>query len=123
MTDPKILILDEPCEGLDLAAREHFLKNLEMIAHSDLAPTIIFITIMSEEILPLFTQIMILKDGNIFKKGEIQQLLSSNLYLNYLIWKLQLKCMMEGFSRLLFVHNKDGVNLDFSGLKFRAFYY
>ena len=62
-----------------MAAREHFLKNLEMIAHSDLAPTIILVTHHVEEILPLFTQIMILKDGNIFKKGEIQQLLSSNL--------------------------------------------
>ncbi|WP_088825924.1 MULTISPECIES: ABC transporter ATP-binding protein [Listeria] len=74
MADPKLLILDEPCSGLDLFAREKLLYQVEQIAASD--KTILFVTHHTEEILPQFTKTVLLKDGEIFAKGATREMLS-----------------------------------------------
>ncbi|SFJ77289.1 ABC transporter ATP-binding protein [Thermoflavimicrobium dichotomicum] len=77
MAKPKLLILDEPCTGLDLFAREHVLHSIEKIASQPNAPTLIYVTHHIEEILPCFTHTFLLKDGMSFLQGETNQVLTS----------------------------------------------
>ncbi|EIA18869.1 ABC transporter ATP-binding protein [Listeria fleischmannii] len=75
MADPRLLILDEPCSGLDLFAREKLLHQVQKIATSD--KTILFVTHHTEEILPQFTQTILLKNGEVFGKGSTSEMLSA----------------------------------------------
>ena len=64
MANPELLILDEPCNGLDLFAREELLSRIGEMAHKE-SPTLIYVTHHTEEILPIFDHIMMLKNGKI----------------------------------------------------------
>ncbi|MEN8128089.1 MAG: ABC transporter ATP-binding protein [Planctomycetota bacterium] len=75
--EPKILILDEPCIGLDPAARQRFLKDLTALAQSDTAPTIILVTHHIEEIDPWIQNIMLLKDGKAIAQGQPDDVITS----------------------------------------------
>jgi iron complex transport system ATP-binding protein len=78
MADARLLILDEPCSGLDIAGREHFLTILNHIMHSgEKAVTVIYVTHHAEEILPLFSHALILKEGQILAQGSIASTLTS----------------------------------------------
>lgn len=77
MPQPKLLILDEPCNGLDLLAREELLGLIETIAKRPNAPTILYVTHHVEEILPCFTNSLLLKEGKVFAEGRTEELLSS----------------------------------------------
>ncbi len=68
-TKPEILILDEPCSGLDVVARERVLKIVKKIVQQT-ETTIIYVTHYPEEILEIFTHVMLLKKGKIFLQGE-----------------------------------------------------
>ena len=63
MAEPEILILDEPCGGLDLIERENLLQTIEQIAKGDNCPTLIYVTHHVEEILPCFSHVLLMKDG------------------------------------------------------------
>lgn len=63
MAEPEILILDEPCGGLDLIERENFLQTIEQIAKGENCPTLIYVTHHVEEILPCFSHVLLMKDG------------------------------------------------------------
>jgi len=76
--EPEILILDEPCEGLDVIARETLLDALGSMAQADDHLTIIIITHRPEEILPLFTHALLMKDGVIFSKGAVKKVINSH---------------------------------------------
>jgi iron complex transport system ATP-binding protein len=81
---PRLLILDEPCGGLDPAAREHFLHFVEKLGRSDNGPTLIYVTHHIEEITPVIEQVTVLKDGRIEAHGAPDAVLTgallSNLY-------------------------------------------
>lgn len=77
MADPAILILDEPCSGLDPVAREHFLADLRRLAARKEAPGIVLVTHHIEEILPEFTHLLALKTGRVFYDGELAPGLTS----------------------------------------------
>jgi iron complex transport system ATP-binding protein len=77
MARPDLLILDEPCAGLDPAAREHFLEFLNRMGRSKKAPTMIFVTHHVEEILPVFANILILKSGQVLCAGATRTTLTS----------------------------------------------
>jgi iron complex transport system ATP-binding protein len=74
---PKILILDEPCIGLDPSARQRFLKDLAALAQSDTAPTIILVTHHIEEIDPWLQNVMLLKDGKSLAQGQPNDIITS----------------------------------------------
>ena len=74
---PDILILDESCAGLDPAAKEHFLRDLQILTNHENAPTIIFVTHHIEEISPWITNVFILKDGICRASGKTEDLLDS----------------------------------------------
>lgn len=74
---PKILILDEPCIGLDPAARQRFLKDLKVLTEHDNAPTMILVTHHIEEIGPWIQHVMLLKDGKVLKQGVPDDVITS----------------------------------------------
>lgn len=66
---PALLILDEPCAGLDPAARHHFLKDMQSLADGPLAATLVLVTHHIEEIGPWITRVLVLQDGNVLAAG------------------------------------------------------
>ena len=77
MARPRVLILDEPCAGLDPAAREHFLLFIQRLGQRRNSPTLIFVTHHVEEIMPVFTHVLLLKDGGVLAAGEKAKALNS----------------------------------------------
>jgi len=77
MANPKLLILDEPTNGLDFIAREELLEAIQDLATRNDAPTIIFVTHHIEEVLPIFSHTLLLKDGTVFANGVRNDVLSS----------------------------------------------
>lgn len=69
MASPAILVLDEPCSGLDPVARERFLQDIGKLARKPTAPAMIFVTHHIEEILPAFTHVLALRKGKIVYSG------------------------------------------------------
>ena len=67
MNEPSLLILDEPCSGLDIRAREMFLKTLE---ESKSKIPFIYVTHQIEEIIPSITHVAILDNGEIVSQGN-----------------------------------------------------
>lgn len=76
MADPVLLILDEPCAGLDPVAREHFLQDLSRLARRKNAPALVLVTHHIEEIVPEFTHLLALHKGRVFAEGEIRPTLT-----------------------------------------------
>jgi iron complex transport system ATP-binding protein len=73
----RILILDEPCVGLDPVARERFLQFLTRLAESKRTPNLVFVTHHVEEILPCFGKALILRGGEILSQGPIAKVITS----------------------------------------------
>jgi iron complex transport system ATP-binding protein len=76
MTDPELMLLDEPAGSLDLGAREALLQSLEEYASSALAPAIVMVTHHVEEIPPGFTHGMLLREGRIVAAGPLETVLT-----------------------------------------------
>ncbi len=72
-----VLILDEPCAGLDPVAREHFLAWMERLARRADAPSLVMVTHHVEEILPCMSHVLLLKDGAVYAHGEKHRVLNS----------------------------------------------
>ena len=77
MARPRLLILDEPCAGLDPVAREHFLQFLERLARRRGAPTLVLVTHHVEEIMPVFSHVLVLKAGRLLAAGAKGKVLTS----------------------------------------------
>ena len=77
MADPPVLILDEPCAGLDPVAREHFLQFLNRLGRRPNAPTLLLVTHHVEEIMPVFGHALLLKAGQVVAGGRKQNVLRS----------------------------------------------
>lgn len=76
ISNPDILILDEPCTGLDVYHRSYLFSTIEELTKKkDL--TIIYVTHYVEEIIPLFQKILLLNNGHVFAKGETEKILTS----------------------------------------------
>lgn len=77
MAEPKLLIFDEPTNGLDFVARELLLESIEKIAKEPLAPSIIYVTHHVEEIVPVFNKTLLLKEGQVFAAGKTSEMISN----------------------------------------------
>ena len=75
--EPKLLILDEPCIGLDPAARQHFMDDLKRLAEGPDAPTMILVTHHVEEIDPWIQKVLLLKDGKILAAGSPDDIITN----------------------------------------------
>lgn len=92
MTNPELLILDEPCTGLDIFSREYLLSTIRELAQTtDI--TIIFVTHHTDEILDVFPNSLLLQSGKIYANGQTKELFSSeslSAFLDYPVnvsWK------------------------------------
>jgi iron complex transport system ATP-binding protein len=79
MCAPRLLILDEPCAGLDPVAREHFLQFLGRLARTRRAPAMVLVTHHVEEVVPIFSHVLILKSGRVLASGPRAQVLTSRI--------------------------------------------
>lgn len=76
---PSILILDEPCAGLDPAARFRFLDDMGRLARSSEAPALIMVTHHIEEIGPWISNVLVLKNGSVLRQGPPGEALTSEV--------------------------------------------
>ena len=79
MAKPRVLILDEPCAGLDPAAREHFLQFIQRLGSKKNSPTLVLVTHHVEEIMPFFSHLLVLKDGKVLTAGKKSSVLKAEL--------------------------------------------
>ncbi len=77
MAKPRVLILDEPCAGLDPVAREHFLQFLGRLARQPHAPSLVLVTHHVEEIIPVFSHALLLREGRVVAGGPRARVLTS----------------------------------------------
>ncbi|NDI35591.1 ABC transporter ATP-binding protein [Chengkuizengella sediminis] len=75
ITEPEIIIMDEPCAGLDLYEREKLLVELERFNTNGIS--LIYITHHVEEIVPLFSNVMLLNNGEIMASGKKKDILTN----------------------------------------------
>ncbi|MEU4803633.1 ABC transporter ATP-binding protein [Actinosynnema sp. NPDC023587] len=76
MTDPELLLLDEPAAGLDLGGREDLVARLSELALDPDAPASVLVTHHVEEIPPGFTHVLLLRDGAIVAQGLLDDVLT-----------------------------------------------
>ncbi len=94
MTDPELLILDEPAAGLDLAGREELVAQMAELAADEDAPALVLVTHHLEEVPAGFTHILMMRDGQVVAAGDIDSTLTEeNLELTY---GMKLKLRRDG---------------------------
>lgn len=76
MANPALLILDEPCTGLDIFAKKRLLERIEVISQLPVAPTVLYVTHHTEEILSCFSHTLLLKDGKKYDSGLTHTMLT-----------------------------------------------
>jgi iron complex transport system ATP-binding protein len=69
MARPELLVLDEACAGLDIAAREHVLSAVEQLAETHPHMTLLFVTHHIEEIPPACSHVLAMRRGAVLAKG------------------------------------------------------
>ncbi|WP_159838470.1 ABC transporter ATP-binding protein [Nocardia sp. CY41] len=77
MTDPELLLLDEPAAGLDLGGREELVERLGDLAADPDAPAIVLVTHHVEEIPPGFTHGLLLNEGEVVAQGLLSDVLTA----------------------------------------------
>jgi iron complex transport system ATP-binding protein len=77
MTDPELLLLDEPAAGLDLGGREELLARLEDLAGDPDSPALVLVTHHVEEIPRGFSHCLILSEGKVVDSGLLSDTLTS----------------------------------------------
>ncbi|MYB11364.1 MAG: ATP-binding cassette domain-containing protein [Acidimicrobiia bacterium] len=78
MTDPGLVLLDEPASTLDLGGREMLVTDLTRLAADPSAPPMVMVTHRTEEIPAGFTHGLILRDGRVLAQGPLEDVLTSD---------------------------------------------
>jgi len=71
MTDPELLLLDEPAAGLDLGGREDLVSTLSVLARDPASPVTVLVSHHVEEIPPGFTHVLLLRNGAVTASGPM----------------------------------------------------
>ncbi|CAN3128186.1 ABC transporter ATP-binding protein [Mycobacterium sp. smrl_JER01] len=77
MTDPELLLLDEPAAGLDLGGREELVARMSDLAADPDAPALVLVTHHVEEIPPGFSHCLILSEGKVVDSGLLDDVLTA----------------------------------------------
>ncbi|HEU5034134.1 MAG TPA: ABC transporter ATP-binding protein [Mycobacteriales bacterium] len=78
MTDPELLLLDEPAAGLDLGGREALLRTLGRLAADPLSPALVLVSHHVEEVPEGFTHALLLREGAVVAAGPIREVMRSS---------------------------------------------
>lgn len=78
MTDPELLLLDEPAAGLDLAGRETLVRALTRLAADPAAPALVLVTHHVEEVPPGFTHALLMRQGSVVAAGPLAETLTED---------------------------------------------
>jgi iron complex transport system ATP-binding protein len=78
MTDPELLLLDEPAAGLDLGGREELVARRAELAQDPDAPALVLVTHHVEEIPPGFTHALLLREGAVTAQGLLHETLTAD---------------------------------------------
>ncbi len=79
MTDPELLLLDEPAAGLDLGGREDLVSTLSVLAMDEASPATVLVSHHVEEIPPGFTHALLLRGGGVVAAGPLEQVLTEDI--------------------------------------------
>ncbi len=77
MTDPELLILDEPAAGLDLGGREDLVSTMSVLANDSLSPAIVLVSHHVEEVPPGFTHVLMLREGGVVAAGPMAETMTA----------------------------------------------
>lgn len=83
MPSPQLLILDEPCTGLDIFSKEQLLEMVDKLTHEKDGPTLIYVTHHVEEVLPIFNHTLLLRRGEVHSSGKTNSVLTSDNLSNF----------------------------------------
>ena len=95
LTNPEILLFDEPCSGLDVVAREQLLQMIKHICEQTDA-TVIYVTHHVEEILPVFQHTVLMKNGEIVLDGATDQLFTTECIRELIQYPVLINWTAEG---------------------------
>ena len=95
MTDPELLLLDEPAAGLDLGGREDLVSTLSLLAEDPAAPATVLVSHHVEEIPPGFTHVLLLRHGGVVAAGPLHETLTE-------------AALAQTFGMPLRLHSEDG---------------
>ncbi len=79
MTDPELLLLDEPAAGLDLGGREDLVSTLSVLALDETSPATVLVSHHVEEIPPGFTHALLLRQGKVVAAGPLEQVMTADI--------------------------------------------
>ena len=97
---PPLLILDEPCAGLDPVARERFVRFLDRLGKRRRGPALVLVTHHVEEIGPAFTHALLLRAGRVLAAGERSRVLTTARLSEAFGAPLRLRKVSSGWCRL-----------------------
>ncbi|CAI3379762.1 ABC transporter ATP-binding protein [Enterococcus cecorum] len=95
ISKPELLILDEPCNGLDLFAKEQFLGFFNQLMETPEAPTLLFVTHHIDELPASLNQLLMLKQGRIFAQGPLDLLMQPDNLQNFYEQAIQIIPIQE----------------------------
>lgn len=96
VNNPRALLLDEPTEGLDLVSRRAFLESLRHIAQG--GKTLLLITHHVEEIIPEIKNVVLLRQGQVFRAGPKEQVLTSTVLSSLFDAAVRVQCHDQYYS-------------------------
>jgi iron complex transport system ATP-binding protein len=79
MVDPLLVVLDEPCAGMDPGVRERFLQWLDGLAASAASSALVMVTHHVEEVMPAFKHGLVLREGRVAAAGPTHEILTASL--------------------------------------------
>jgi iron complex transport system ATP-binding protein len=95
MASPKLLILDEACNGLDFISREALLTSISELAAKPDAPTLLYVTHHTEEISTVFTHTLLVRRGTVFASGRTEEVLNSRSLTDFFETPVQITWQKE----------------------------
>lgn len=105
ISNPDILVLDEPGNGLDVLAREYMLETVQKLS-KEKNITVLYVTHYIEEILPIFENALILKEGKIYDIGKTEGILNTENLSEYFCHNIQITHQNDRYTAALKTESK-----------------